>query len=231
MSTTRGHLLPALIAVVALGLLSAAHQQRSLPVWCVGAACTVLAGGAQLIHLRPIVVFDSSYAARTVGTLDALSSMAITAAILGAAWSARRVLAPWARTVLLMFAPVPAICSIVVAVLSTGVAVGGVEGYHAAQLVISAALMAAAMTALMLGLTPDAPTAALTAAGLALVAGALTKLFLYDLAALDGLIRAGSFLAVGLLLLAAGTRYAQAVAHRTPPGSGPDGAAPRQPIG
>ncbi len=230
-SATTGHLLPALIAVVALGLLSAGHQQRSLPVWTIGALFTGLSGITQLIYLHPGVLFDSSYAVATIGTLDALSSLVITAAVLATVWSARRVLAPWARTALLLIAPVAAIWGVLVTVLATSVAIGGLSGYHTAQLLISAALMAAAMGALMLGLKPGVSTGTCTVVGLGLVAGALAKLFLYDLAALDGMIRAGSFMAVGLLLLAAGTRYAQAFARRSSTQTAPDGLSDRQPIG
>jgi hypothetical protein len=54
---------------------------------------------------------------------------------------------------------------------------------------------------------------ALRATGLVLVAGAVTKLVLFDLVALDGLVRVAAFLGAGLVLLAAGTRYARMVAE------------------
>ena len=48
-------------------------------------------------------------------------------------------------------------------------------------------------------------------AGLALVAGALAKLIVFDLSTLDGVARVAAFLGSGLVLLAAGARYARAV--------------------
>lgn len=54
---------------------------------------------------------------------------------------------------------------------------------------------------------------ALRATGLVLVAGAVAKLVLFDLVALDGLVRVAAFLGAGLVLLAAGTRYARMVAE------------------
>lgn len=48
-------------------------------------------------------------------------------------------------------------------------------------------------------------------AGLALVAGALAKLIGFDLSTLDGVARVAAFLGSGLVLLAAGARYARAV--------------------
>ena len=58
--------------------------------------------------------------------------------------------------------------------------------------------------------------AAARVAGLALVAAALVKLVGFDLSSLDGLARVAAFLVAGLVLLAAGTRYAKLVAARTP---------------
>ncbi|WP_299445782.1 DUF2339 domain-containing protein [uncultured Phycicoccus sp.] len=46
--------------------------------------------------------------------------------------------------------------------------------------------------------------------GLLLVAVAVAKLFLFDLSALDGIVRSIAFIATGLLLLATGSRYAKA---------------------
>jgi uncharacterized membrane protein len=54
---------------------------------------------------------------------------------------------------------------------------------------------------------------ALRIAGLVLVAAAVGKLVLFDMLALDGLARVGAFLGAGLVLLAAGTRYARLVAE------------------
>ena len=54
---------------------------------------------------------------------------------------------------------------------------------------------------------------ALRIAGMVLVASAVLKLVLFDLVALDGLARVAAFLGAGLVLLAAGTRYARLVAN------------------
>ncbi|MPZ84641.1 MAG: DUF2339 domain-containing protein [Actinophytocola sp.] len=54
----------------------------------------------------------------------------------------------------------------------------------------------------------------LRVAGLSLVGAALVKLVLFDLSSLDGMARVAAFLVAGLVLLAAGTRYARLVASR-----------------
>lgn len=50
------------------------------------------------------------------------------------------------------------------------------------------------------------------AAGLALVAGSMTKLFLFDLGTLDGMFRVAVFIVVGLVLLGMGAGYARLLA-------------------
>ncbi|HEX4361235.1 MAG TPA: DUF2339 domain-containing protein [Pseudonocardia sp.] len=54
---------------------------------------------------------------------------------------------------------------------------------------------------------------ALRVTGLVLIAAAVAKLVLFDLIALDGLARVAAFLGAGLLMLAAGVRYARLVAR------------------
>ena len=69
---------------------------------------------------------------------------------------------------------------------------------------------------------------ALRATGLVLVAGAVAKLVLFDLVALDGLVRVVAFLGAGLVLLAAGTRYARMVAEAGRAAGPPPTGAPGQ---
>lgn len=54
----------------------------------------------------------------------------------------------------------------------------------------------------------------LRVAGLSLVGAALVKLVLFDLSSLDGMARVTAFLVAGLVLLAAGTRYARLIAAK-----------------
>jgi uncharacterized membrane protein len=58
---------------------------------------------------------------------------------------------------------------------------------------------------------------ALRVAGLSLVVAALAKLVLFDLSSLDGMARVMAFLVAGIVLLAAGARYAKLVATRAQP--------------
>lgn len=64
---------------------------------------------------------------------------------------------------------------------------------------------------LLLGLSRPAMVQVSMVAGLSILAAATAKLVFFDLSALGGLTRASTFLVAGLVLLAAGTRYARAV--------------------
>jgi uncharacterized membrane protein len=82
-------------------------------------------------------------------------------------------------------------------------------GFVAGHAVVTVSWVVVALALLARGVRRPA----LRVAGLVLVAAAVAKLVLFDLVALDGLARVGAFLGAGLLLLAAGTRYARLVAE------------------
>ncbi|MFC0436347.1 DUF2339 domain-containing protein [Kutzneria buriramensis] len=82
-------------------------------------------------------------------------------------------------------------------------------GFVFGHAVITVSWTVAAIALLLLGVR----SAALRAVGLVLVGAAVVKLILFDLATLDGLARVLAFLAAGLLLLLAGTRYARLVSR------------------
>jgi hypothetical protein len=82
-------------------------------------------------------------------------------------------------------------------------------GFVAGHAVVTVSWTLVALVLLARGLRRPA----VRVAGLVLVAAAVAKLLLFDLVALDGLARVAAFLGAGLLLLAAGTRYARLVAE------------------
>jgi uncharacterized membrane protein len=96
-------------------------------------------------------------------------------------------------------------------------------GFTTGHAVVTVSWTIAALVLLARGISRQA----LRITGLVLVVAAVAKLVLFDLVALDGLARVAAFLGAGLVLLAAGTRYARLVAEaetradREPePGSG-----------
>jgi uncharacterized membrane protein len=82
-------------------------------------------------------------------------------------------------------------------------------GFTAGHALVTVSWAAVALVLLARGVRRPA----LRIAGMVLVAAAVGKLVLFDLVALDGLARVGAFLGAGLVLLAAGTRYARLVAE------------------
>jgi uncharacterized membrane protein len=86
-------------------------------------------------------------------------------------------------------------------------------GFTAGHALVTVSWTVAALVLLARGITRPA----LRVTGLVLVAAAVAKLVLFDLVALDGIARVVAFLGAGLLLLAAGTRYARLVAEADPP--------------
>jgi hypothetical protein len=85
------------------------------------------------------------------------------------------------------------------------------DGFLAGHVVVTVSWTVAALVLLLRGVD----SVPLRVAGLSLVVAALAKLVLFDLSSLDGLARVTAFLVAGLVLLAAGARYAKLVAART----------------
>ena len=81
-------------------------------------------------------------------------------------------------------------------------------GFTAGHALVTVSWTVAALVLLARGISRPA----LRITGMVLVGAAVAKLVLFDLVALDGLARVGAFLGAGLVLLAAGTRYARMVA-------------------
>jgi uncharacterized membrane protein len=84
-------------------------------------------------------------------------------------------------------------------------------GFLAGHALITVSWTVAALVLLALGVTRPGPRIA----GALLVVAAVAKLALFDLVMLDGLARVAAFVGAGLVLLAAGNRYARRVARAT----------------
>ncbi len=83
-------------------------------------------------------------------------------------------------------------------------------GFTIGHAVATVTWMLAATWLLLRGLERSRDADLTLRTGLVLVGISVAKLFLYDLAALSGLVRSLAFIVVGLLLLATGSRYAKA---------------------
>ncbi|WP_051198187.1 DUF2339 domain-containing protein [Gordonia shandongensis] len=94
---------------------------------------------------------------------------------------------------------------------------GSGQGFRTGHTVATVIWFASAAAALMWARRNDGVmrTVALSA-GLTLIAAAIAKLFLFDLAALDGFLRVTAFLVAGILLLGLGVAYAQRLTRSEP---------------
>lgn len=84
------------------------------------------------------------------------------------------------------------------------------DGFLLGHVFVTVSWTVAALVLLLRGID----SVPLRVAGLSLVVAALAKLVLFDLSSLDGMARVAAFLVAGLVLLAAGARYAKLVAGR-----------------
>ncbi|AFR50059.1 DUF2339 domain-containing protein [Gordonia sp. KTR9] len=96
--------------------------------------------------------------------------------------------------------------------VTAGVLIGGPDGFLAGHVLATTCWMVLAGAALAYARRRSgaARTAAVTG-GLVLVAAAIAKLFLFDLATLDGIFRVIVFIVTGLILLGLGAWYARAL--------------------
>jgi predicted membrane protein DUF2339 len=155
---------------------------------------------------------------RTQPAGDLAGALAVAALILAVS-----VALPWAATRLEVFrgpaddlpvwllAGVSALYGAAGVVLSGALlAIPGRTGFLVGHALITVSWTIAALVLLLRGIE----VVGLRVTGLVLVGAAVLKLVLFDLSALDGLARVGAFLGAGLVLLAAGSRYARRVASR-----------------
>lgn len=212
---------PIALFLAALCFVAVGGQQRSRMAAGIAVAFGILGVLAAGRRMGPSSLAVQRNAEAHLGISTALAAVSALAVLGVGYWCARR-LGLVERdsdesALAVAFGGVAALYAVTALTVSIGVASGSRDGFLAGHGVATIVWMVAATTALLFGLrklagTPQVAKVAL-AAGLLVTAASLAKLFLFDLATLDGLVRAAAFLAVGVLLLLAGTRYARAFAE------------------
>ncbi|MBR7741981.1 DUF2339 domain-containing protein [Phycicoccus sp. BSK3Z-2] len=214
------------LLLLALGHAASAGAGRSrLGLW-VGGGLSVLAVLAWLP--RPVAAVSVGLTREQdlpVGFVDSCLVVALAAVLV---WAVGRV------------PGLPGVVGTVVRTLGLGAALGATTtasvavgtlaglrlgsadaGFTAGHAVATVGWMVAA-AALLLHSLERGPAAELALRlGLAVTALAVAKLFLFDLAALDGVVRSLAFLGTGLVLLATGSRYSRAWERSHPRASDP----------
>ncbi|MGY1864799.1 MULTISPECIES: DUF2339 domain-containing protein [Nocardia] len=214
---TETRTLPTALFLVALTFLGVAGQRISRPAAGIGAAFAVLGGFALLNIASPEVLASQHRSETNLGVATVLGAVLALGLVAVALWCARRMAGSAAGSEWQWItASVAGLYAVTATTVSIGVATGTPNGFLIGHSGATILWMAAATGALLFGLRrlATAPAVAKLAlgSGLPVTAAALAKLFLFDLATLDGLVRVAAFLVVGILLLLAGTRYARAFA-------------------
>jgi uncharacterized membrane protein len=149
--------------------------------------------------------------------LESLASvLSLAGGLAVAAWAVRASALPHLRRVLLWLSVAAAAYAIAIAIVEVGLRIDlSQSAFEASHTVVSVIWALAGAALVWLGL--DRRSQALRALGMTLLSAALAKLFLFDLANLDAVARAASFIVVGLAALGVAIAYQRlSVAARAP---------------
>lgn len=194
-----GPVLLAMAVVVAI-----AGRRDQIARW-VAIGFGVAGGGVFLGYAPPgsLVVATETATAASISTL--IGSVLLAACAVTVAWSWKDEPMVWAGSAAVIIYAVTAF-TVTAGVLIGGEGGGFFAGHMAATICWIA--MAAALFGYAARLT-KAERSVPIGAGMALVAAAMAKLFLFDLGTLDGIFRVVVFIVVGLVLLGMGAGYAR----------------------
>ncbi|MEV6660884.1 DUF2339 domain-containing protein [Nocardia fluminea] len=221
-----GHprLLPTMLFAVGLAFLAVAAVSRTRVAAGLGIAFAVLGGLVMLAIATPETLALQRLAERELDIATAVAAVVGLGVAAMVAWTVPRLPRcgdPALVTGVWIAVSIAGLYYVLVAAVSSGVSLGGADGFIVGHSVATIVWMVVATGSLFYGLRRLAGSPAVAkiclVSGLLVAAAALAKLFLFDLATLSGLIRVAAFLAVGILLLLTGTRYARAFAEATPP--------------
>ena len=203
------------LLLLACGHLAAAAVTRSRVALWLGAGTATVALLGWLQH--PLAVLTESASLRHDMTTALLDSLLATGLVTLGAWAAATVrgVGRGPRLAAVVVAWVVGLLAAATALVAVGVLVGERWGEPSLGFLVGQALatvtwMLAAGWLLLRSLAHRRDADLALRGGLGLAAVAVAKLFLYDLAALSGMVRSVVFIATGLLLIAIGSRYARA---------------------
>ena len=205
---------PVVLFAVALALLAVAHSTRSTLAYLIGSGFGVIGALMFVSVCPPRALLDSDFAVGNAGIVTGGILLAATAFAFVYVLAELKLVDDGMQT-LAIVSGVLALYGLTAATVTLGIGIGGdTTGFTAGHTAATIEWMIAAFVLLAFGLRSAAHAHLALLAGLSLTAAAIAKLFLFDLVALDGLFRVIAFIAVGLMLLIAGTRYAKVFADR-----------------
>ncbi|OAT70012.1 hypothetical protein AWB85_01005 [Mycobacteroides immunogenum] len=213
----RDALLAVVLLAIALSFCALGYQLRDRVALVLGQVFGALGAAVYLAYVPPDLLTDSISAVRQAGPLLIVASVLMAATVGMVLAAAQRVgwASPQSASTRGVLAGVSMLYSGTAAVVLSGTALlGNNDGFLLGHGAATVSWMAVSVALLLGGLRRYRHQSWFTRAGFALAVLAVAKLFLFDLATLDGIARIGAFIVTGLLLLGGGTLYAREYATR-----------------
>jgi uncharacterized membrane protein len=193
---------PVLLAMAVV--VSVAGRSDRTARWSAVGFATVGAG-LYFAYAPPSALLNPTPAIATEAVSILVASLLLVACAVAMAWSWERVTYVWAGAAAVI------VYAITTFTVTAGVLIGGEgRGFFAGHMAATICWIAmAAGLFIYAARLPRADRSLPIGGGLALVAAAMAKLFLFDLGTLDGIFRVVVFIVVGLVLLGMGAGYAR----------------------
>lgn len=208
----------AMPVLLAMAIMIAVARRRDGVARLVGVGFGVVGGLLYLSYAPPTSLIHATQLSTPDAVAILVSSILLIAAVIAIIWSwtGRGVLDADAVRVLLAALAVAVVYSVTTFTVTAGVLAGGESGgFFAGHMAATICWIAmAAALFVYAARRPREQRSLPIAGGLALVAGSMAKLFLFDLGTLDGMFRVAVFIVVGLALLGMGAGYARLLAQQ-----------------
>jgi hypothetical protein len=208
----------AMPVLLAMAVVIAVAGRRDGVARLVAVGFGVSGGLLYLSYAPPTLLVRATMLSSPDSVAILISSILLVAAVATITWSwvGRGVLDTDAVRILLAGLAIVVVYSITTFTVTAGVLAGGESGgFFAGHMAATICWIAMAAALLMYAARQPRDDRSLPiAGGLALVAGSMAKLFLFDLGTLDGMFRVAVFIVVGLVLLGMGAGYARLLAQQ-----------------
>jgi hypothetical protein len=208
----------AMPVLLAMAVVIAVAGRRDGVARFVAVGFGVIGGLLYLSYAPPTLLVRATQLSTPDAVAILISSILLVAAVATIIWSwvGRGVLDTDAVRILLAGFAIVVVYAITTFTVTAGVMAGGESGgFFAGHMAATICWIAMAAALLMYAARQPRDDRSLPmAGGLALVAGSMAKLFLFDLGTLDGMFRVAVFIVVGLVLLGMGAGYARLLAQQ-----------------
>jgi hypothetical protein len=202
--------------LLAMAVVVAVAGRRDGVARVVAVGFAVVGGLLYLSYAPPTALVRATLLSTPDSVAILISSVLLVTAVAAIIWSwiGRGVLDIDAVRVLLAAFAVTVVYSVTTFTVAAGVLAGGQSGgFFAGHMAATICWIAmAAALFVYAARRPRDDRSLAIAGGMALVAGSMAKLFLFDLGTLDGMFRVAVFIVVGLVLLGMGAGYARLLA-------------------